>query len=508
MYFGIKLPLLPSAFQFPNSCPSPASMGKGGKTHGSQRRHKRRKATAGGSDIGHTWVRKKVRVQGLFGRRHWVLPRDVGALQSSVEGLRQQFRGCPKRGARKKYEKEMVRLLATQYGGRFPDVEGLPEQEEIPSPKELKAAASPRRHSSESAASVPAQEEGKRPASGGLTRNQLHQRLEHAFKQSEKVELRQPSHAATASYKKEGTIAYMHPPSALQASQVRWLPQEAADWLYQALHAVLPLLQFLLGTSAAFNSEGKYLRADGGPASGGQLVAFGGTELGSRRDRALIAYDTDCDLEAFVTPCCDFAEVWRVATPYFESLDLMCRVTVKGEYYRIAPKCPLTFCNWKEWCHEAREDGGPQGRASIATRAKAKQTNGVPPQHPIGPHFIDIGVKVVQPEAHLVDCGGNIKLAPRKLFPIVEGFFGPLRIPLPRTPAFLDAAYHRRWRTNYAIKSTNGKYRLQLPARCRCAIHPSVPLKGDPTYLGCFEGAGCESHPEDIVWRWFATPVE
>ena len=148
-----------------------------------------------------------------------------------MEGLRQQLRGRPTRGARKKYEKEMVRLLATQYGGRFPDVEGemlsrrhiqsMPEQEETtPSPKELKAAASLRRHSSESAASVPAQEEGKRPASGGLTRNQLHQRLENAFKQSEKVELRQPSHAATASYKKEGTIAYMHPPSALRASQM------------------------------------------------------------------------------------------------------------------------------------------------------------------------------------------------------------------------------------------------------------------------------------------------
>ena len=94
--------------------------------------------------------------------------------------------------------------------------------------------------------------------------------------------------------------------------------------------------------------------ANGEPVSGGQLAALWGTEIGSRRDRALIAYDYDIDFEVFLTPCCDFDEVWSAAAPVLESLDLLCTVTTPGKYYRIAPRFPIAYNDWRDWCHEAR----------------------------------------------------------------------------------------------------------------------------------------------------------
>ena len=140
------------------------------------------------------------------------------------------------------------------------------------------------------------------------------------------------------------------------------------------------------------------------------------------------------------------------------------------------------------------------------------------PSQPIGPHFIDIGVTVVKPNKPVVIIEGaasgatkkartGISVDPKKLFPIVEGFFGPLRIPLPRTSAVLDAEYGREWRTKYEVKvlgqkSGVGKYVTVLDPHFRLAIHPAVPLRGCPAYLGCFSGAGCDANETDVVWRW------
>ena len=73
-------------------------------------------------------------------------------------------------------------------------------------------------------------------------------------------------------------------------------------------------------------------------------------------------------------------------------------------------------------------------RGSICSNKKTQKTKGEGRQHaaPIGPHFIDIGVKVVRPETSIEITPGAASGAPRiivqpdKLFPIVEGFFGPL----------------------------------------------------------------------------------
>ena len=103
--------------------------------------------------------------------------------------------------------------------------------------------------------------------------------------------------------------------------------------------------------------------------------------------------------------------------------------------------------------------------------------------------------------------GASITLQPHQLFPIVEGFFGPLRVPLPATSAALDAEYTMAWRNTYAIKtiaikSGAGKFIGTLDAHCKRAIHPAVPLKGCPTYLGSFSGAPCDASPSDVAWRW------
>ena len=172
------------------------------------------------------------------------------------------------------------------------------------------------------------------------------------------------------------------------------------------------------------------------------------------------------------------------------------------------------------WCHEARHQG-EVGRSSVLKAAKVKRERGEKPPQPIGPHFIDIGVKVVVPNKPVVITEGaaargaaaasgatkGIVVEPRQLFPIVEGFFGPLRVPLPRTSAVLDAEYGPEWRTKYAVKTLSpksgvAKYKAVLDPHCRRAIHPAVPLQGCPTYLGCFHGAGCDASPTDVVWRW------
>ena len=107
-----------------------------------------------------------------------------------------------------------------------------------------------------------------------------------------------------------------------------------------------------------------------------------------------------------------------------------------------------------------------------------------------------------QPIAISEGTASGVRVKPDQLFPIVEGFFGPLRVPLPRTSAVLDATYGKRWRTKYAVRSIDGKYRCILGPLDRHAIHPAVPLSGCPSYLGCFRGAGLDASAGDVVWRW------
>ena len=315
--------------------------------------------------------RVKIRVQGLFGCRHWTHPDDKDSFEKKTKEFRSRFEGLPDTLRNKKrYNGAIKEMLSAEFNpGCERGSRGLfaPKSREARvSPVSLGVvAASSGSHRGICAASgaslLPASGGGHRrepepqpelPASGGVTSAFLKSRLEAAFKPLHKVEMRTPSEGPAAAFIKQedSAIAYLQAKRAEGSEKdIHWLPQEAADWLYEATHYAMPLLQTLLGTHRAFNSKGQYIDEDGEPASGGQLAAFWGTELGSRRDRALIAYDTDVDFQVFVTPCSSFDEVWAAATPIFESLDLRCSVTSPGKYYRLSPRFPLTYNSWVEF---------------------------------------------------------------------------------------------------------------------------------------------------------------
>ena len=132
-----------------------------------------------------------------------------------------------------------------------------------------------------------------------------------------------------------------------QPLPVQWMPQPVADWLYQASHYAIPLIQAALGTKKAFDKRGQYLDAAGCPASGGQIVAFWGTEMASRRERGLFAHDNDMDWQIFITPDFDFHQAWLEIKKILDPLGLLCTGPV-GCYYRISPMQPLTFNAWDE----------------------------------------------------------------------------------------------------------------------------------------------------------------
>ena len=89
----------------------------------------------------------------------------------------------------------------------------------------------------------------------------------------------------------------------------------------------LSVVQELLGDEAAFTPRGQFVdRVDGINACGGAASAIRGTELGSRRDKALIAWDYDVDLVAFITPSFDFGSLWRQAAEKIEPMGSGCSV--------------------------------------------------------------------------------------------------------------------------------------------------------------------------------------
>ena len=105
---------------------------------------------------------------------------------------------------------------------------------------------------------------GGMPAGGGITELDLKQRLDQAFNPSSKVDMQTPKNTPAAVY--HTASSYMQPSCQGSAADIPWLPQEAADWLYNATRYAIPLLQTLLGTHKAFNSKGYYLNQSNTPA--------------------------------------------------------------------------------------------------------------------------------------------------------------------------------------------------------------------------------------------------
>ena len=246
------------------------------------------------------WTRHKVRVRSLFKTRHWIYPEDKLVFDSKLDELNAEFkkRGRPKASI-DQYKTRLLALMAKQF--RL-------GTKKIPLHRQIAPAPS-RRHSSKKSALVDrgVRAEIKNPAeaptgarqpaaaggaaSGGPastdleTTGRLQIKLQSAFKPSDIVVMQRPSDSVAAAYmrQKDSAITFMQTVADAtdSATSIQWLPQEAADWLYQATHYVIPFLQTLLGANNAFDAKGEYRDASGEPASGGQLVAFWGTEIGS-----------------------------------------------------------------------------------------------------------------------------------------------------------------------------------------------------------------------------------
>ena len=99
----------------------------------------------------------------------------------------------------------------------------------------------------------------------------------------------------------------------------------------------------------------------------------------------------------------------------------------------------------------------------------------------------------------------KIMAKPAALFPLVEGIFGPLRVPLPATPVLLDAEYGKKWRTERKAKVIHPSGRssmVDVPAGAKRGVWPSVELLHSSALLGGFSGAGMSKSPQDIQWRF------
>ena len=208
------------------------------------------------------------------------------------------------------------------------------------------------------------------------------------------------------------------------AAGIPFTPQPVANWLYQSLVLALEFFQGALGRRGRFHSNGTFLTDDTNqPANGGQIACFWGTELGSRRDRGLIAWDFDVDLAVFVTPGYDFAKVWEKAKTVFEPLGYRLAEHNKGFKFRICPSKALAHSPWKETYQEAREENPKLSRPKLMAVATEKKASG-PPRAPHGCNCLDIEVYTVKRNAKLhIQGTKELIVKCSDVFPIVEGMY-------------------------------------------------------------------------------------
>ena len=325
------------------------------------------------------------------------------------------------------------------------------------------------------------------------------------------ISLKHCESTCTAVYDSAGAVAIMKAEHA-SGCLVPFTPQPVVDWLYQVLGMTLSLIQELLGTKATFDANGCFVDKEGGnQASGGMLATFWGTEIGARRDQALVAWDYDVDLAAFITADCDFDRLWRQAAEKMEPFGLrMINHTRKrrGTKYRICPKHALAYNDWKERYQLAHLENPGKGRSVITKVAALSKKRNEPLMSPSGCNCLDLEIYVVKPRATLAIRGSTIHKVPcSAIFPIVEGIFGPLRVPVPATPNILDLEYGRQWRHRRVVKAIqNSANSIEvdisgLNAK-RCAW-PAMPLHSCSELIGGFYGVDLDA-ASDTQWRYEA----
>ena len=140
----------------------------------------------------------------------------------------------------------------------------------------------------------------------------------------------------------------------------------------------------------------------------------------------------------------------------------------------------------------------------IAADGAKRKTN---ISNPCGANCVDVEVYEVHQGSDVVIKGTkNYTVSTCNLFPIVEGIFGPLRIPVPATCAVLDAEYGSNWRHNHVAKvigKSSQSTNMQVQgSRVRRSVWPSVELVGCTSLLGGFCGAGYDAAHDDIPWRF------
>ena len=284
------------------------------------------------------------------------------------------------------------------------------------------------------------------------------------------------------------------------------MPPHIANWLYQAFADVLRAFQFVLGGGgggAAFDANGAYLTEAGEPACGGEIVAWWGTELGSRREQAIIAWDYDVDAAVFLSPGVDIDSLWRQVRDILEPLGL-CGSQHKDSKFRFSPSHPVAWHPWRELYQETHEKNMGLGRPGLMRMVGSLWRQGVRAKHPHGANCIDIEFYTVYPSkpTRIKEATKPFLAPARDLFPTVVGALGPLRVPLPRTPSALDHECGSQWRRKHVAKviKGSGAKLVDLSDGYRRCIWPTVPLQRCSDLLWAHKAASVNRAADDVPW--------
>ena len=446
---------------------------------------------------------KKEKVQiYVEGQRGYCFPEDKEKATSRLQSLHDEKPKWPKGSWKSVFHKTLQTEFKVGSWG------GARRSPKTPCPQLLTAA------SSAAAASGAAQKQSKKnsstaasgaAAAGGAETN-IWQQKELVLKP---IELAHSESDHSATYVCDGAIAIMQAlPGLGDAAGIPFTPQPVVNFLYQALCYALSVLQKELGCHGRFHADGHFRSLDSHDlASGGEVCAFWGTEMGSRRDQALIAWDYDVDLAVFITDDFDLGGLWRRVSEKMVACCLRCFEHNPGFKFRMSPDSPLAWTSHRERYQETRLEHPGTSRSQLLRMAARAKAAGVPIKHPSGCNCVDVEVYRVVPNKPIQIKGSQtFEVDPSDMFPIVEGIFGPLRIPLPRTPVCLDREYGGQWRHARVCKrvSNGGKgkeERIPGDSVRRCAW-PSVPLESCE-HLRCgYSGAGPRASPGDMPWRF------
>ena len=175
-----------------------------------------------------------------------------------------------------------------------------------------------------------------------------------------------------------------------------------------------------------------------------------------------------------------------------------------GFKYRICPETPLAFNAYKELRHEVTEARLALSRTAVMKKASERLRAGVQPVTPTGENCLDLEVYNVTKAPMTIRGSKSFQVTVEDCFPVVEGIFGPFRVPLLRTPIILDKEYGRSWSSTRRVKGRNGRYLNQAvhTHRVKRAAWPSMELSDCEPLLGGFVGAGPYASADDVPWRF------